>query len=52
MKYPRSPHEKVGGIVHFGRMLDKIRLKAAGELHPDLHENIGIGFDMRYIILR
>jgi Domain of unknown function (DUF5069) len=47
MKYPRSPYEKVGGIVHFGRMLDKIRLKAAGELHSDLHENVGIGFDKR-----
>ena len=22
----RSPREKVGGILHFGRMLDKIRL--------------------------
>ena len=47
MNYPRSPHEKMGGIVYFGRMLDKIRLKAAGELHPDLHENVGIGFDKR-----
>lgn len=47
MKYPRSPHEKVGGIVYFGRMLDKIRLKAAGELHPDLHQNVGFGFDKR-----
>jgi gluconokinase len=47
MKYPRSPHEKVGGVVYFGRMLDKIRLKAAGELPPDLHENIGKGFDKR-----
>lgn len=28
----RSPHDEVGGIVHFGRMLDKIRLKAAGRL--------------------
>jgi len=47
MKYPRSPHEKVGGIFYFGRMLDKIRLKAGGELHPDLHQNLGIGFDKR-----
>jgi Domain of unknown function (DUF5069) len=47
MKYPRSPHKKVGGIVYFGRMLDKIRLKAAGELPPDLHKNISIGFDKR-----
>ena len=25
----------VGGIVYFGRMLDKIRLRAAGQLPPD-----------------
>jgi gluconokinase len=30
----RSPFDQVGGIVYFGRMLDKIRLHAAGEL-PD-----------------
>lgn len=36
MKVPglRSSSEKVGGIVFFGRMLDKIRLRAAGRL-PD-----------------
>jgi hypothetical protein len=28
----RSPFEQVGGIVYFGRMLDKIRLNAAGKL--------------------
>jgi len=34
MKVPglRSDYEKVGGIVYFGRMIDKIRLKAAGRL--------------------
>jgi hypothetical protein len=47
MTYPRSPREPVGGIVYFGRMVDKIRLKAAGTLHPDLHQNLGIGFDKR-----
>ncbi len=47
MKYPRSPQERVAGIVYFGRMLDKIRLRAAGELHPDLQANLGIGFDQR-----
>jgi len=47
MTYPRSPHEKVGGIVYFGRMLDKIRLKHAEQLHPDLHQNLGGGFDKR-----
>ena len=36
MKVPglRSSYERVGGIVFFGRMLDKIRLQAAGELPP------------------
>ena len=28
----RSPFEKVGGIVYFGRMLDKIRLYESGKL--------------------
>jgi hypothetical protein len=49
MKYPRSPYEKVGGIVYFGRMLDKIRLKHACELPPDLHQNLGGGFDKRCV---
>lgn len=30
----RGPHEKVGGIVYFGRALDKIRLHAEGRLPP------------------
>jgi len=30
----RGPAEQVGGLVYFGRMLDKIRLAAAGKL-PD-----------------
>ena len=47
MKVPglRSPHDMVGGIVHFGRMLDKIRLHAANKLPPDYHKNLGVGFD-------
>ena len=49
MIYPRSPHEKVGGLVYFGRMLDKIRLKHAEQLHPELHQNLGAGFDKRCV---
>ena len=49
MKYPRSPKDPIGGIVYFGRMVDKIRLMAAGELHPDLQENLGTGFDQRTV---
>jgi gluconokinase len=34
MKVPglRSDYNRIGGIVYFGRMLDKIRLKGAGRL--------------------
>jgi gluconokinase len=49
MKHPRSPREQVGGIVYFGRMIDKIRLMAAGDLHTDLHKNLGSGFDDRCV---
>jgi len=41
----RSPFEKVDDLFYFGRMLDKIRLHAKRELHPDYHANLGKGFD-------
>ena len=41
----RSPAAKVGGIVYFGRMLDKIRLHAKNELPADYQPNLGKGFD-------
>ena len=37
----RSPYSKVGRLVYFGRMLDKIRLHAAGKLPEDYHANLG-----------
>ena len=37
----RSPYAKVGRLVYFGRMLDKIRLHAAGKLPPDYVANLG-----------
>ena len=44
----RSPYEKVGRLVYFGRMLDKIRLQAAGRLPADEYgANLGKGFDGR-----
>jgi gluconokinase len=43
----RSPYAKVGRIVYFGRMLDKIRLHAAGKLPGDYLANLGKGFDER-----
>lgn len=45
----RSPHEKTGGIFYFGRMLDKIRLHAAGALPADYIPNLGDGFDGRCV---
>lgn len=41
----RSPSVKVGGVVHFGRMLDKIRAHAAGQLPAEYQANLGKGFD-------
>ena len=45
----RSPSEKVGGLFYFGRMLDKIRLHAQGELASDYHPNLGKGFDEKCV---
>src|SRR5271169_6652048 len=49
MKIPglRGPHEMVGGLVYFGRMLDKIKLHAQGKLPADYHQALGGGFDSR-----
>jgi hypothetical protein len=46
-RYPCSPYDKTGGIVYFARMLDKIRLHAAGELSAAYTENLGVAFDAR-----
>lgn len=37
----RSPYVKVGRLVYFGRMLDKIRLHAAGALPSEYQANLG-----------
>ena len=43
MRIPGLRHsaEQVGGIVFFGRMLDKIRLHAQGKLPPDYKHGTG-----------
>ena len=41
----RSPGAKVEGLVYFGRMLDKIRVHAKGELPIEYQPNLGRGFD-------
>jgi gluconokinase len=43
----RSPAAKLGGLVYFGRMLDKIRLHDRGELPADYQPNLGKGFDAK-----
>jgi gluconokinase len=37
----RSAHARVGRLIHFGRMLDKIRLNARGELPQDYVATVG-----------
>ena len=41
----RSPYDKIGGLVYFGRMLDKIRSHARRELPVEYVVNLGKGFD-------
>ena len=41
----RSPYDKIGGLVYFGRMLDKIRSNARRELPVAYALNLGKGFD-------
>lgn len=43
----RSPFIRVGPLVYFGRMLDKIRAHAKSELPSDYQANLGKGFDER-----
>jgi gluconokinase len=43
----RSSYARVGRLVYFGRMLDKIRLHSKGALPSDYHANLGGGFDAR-----
>ena len=41
----RSPCDKVGGLVYFGRMIDQIRAHSKGELPPEYQSNLGKGLD-------
>src|SRR5687767_6721189 len=45
----RSPYAQVSGIRYFGRMLDKIRLEAGGQLPSEYKANLGGGFDARCV---
>lgn len=46
---PRSTLDETEGLSYFARLLDKIRLHAAGKLDPAYHENLGRGADRRLV---
>lgn len=46
-QFPSDPRVTVGGLFYFGRMLDKIRKHARGELRDDYLPNLGKGMDSR-----
>lgn len=43
---PPSPKTEIDGLPYFPRLCAKVRLFAAGELHPDLHDNLGLYMDL------
>jgi gluconokinase len=50
-RFPRSPYDATKGLVYFPRMLDKIRINAAGQLPKGYAEHLGEGFDGRCLRL-
>lgn len=46
-QYPRSPREKVGGMVHLGRLFDKVRLRHRGLIQN--YNYLTTGFD-KYLL--
>lgn len=51
-QFPVSDHQKTRGVVYFARMIDKIRLHAAGKLPGDFDAHLGYtdktSFDSRF----
>jgi uncharacterized protein DUF5069 len=46
-QFPCSPYLATRGLVYFARMIDKIRLHAAGHLPEIYHKHLGTDFDGR-----
>ncbi len=46
-QYPRSPKEQVGGLCHLGRLIDKIRMRNAGQIQD--YNYLTVGFD-KYLL--
>jgi hypothetical protein len=42
----RSPYQKVAGLYHLARMLDKIRLHQSGQLPGEYHPNLGLSIGL------
>ena len=49
MKGLRSPYDKVGGLVFFGRLLDKIRLQAQRQLPQEWETGVAVSADGRCV---
>ena len=47
MKYPRSPKAQVNGLCHLGRLIDKIRMRNAGQIKD--YNYLTVGFD-KYLL--
>lgn len=45
--YPRSPKVLLGGIAHLGRLIDKVRLRNAGQIQD--YNYLTVGFD-KYLV--
>jgi gluconokinase len=43
---PRSPRDEIDGMPYFPRLCHKVRLHAAGRLHPQYQGNLGGGCDL------
>jgi hypothetical protein len=43
---PRSPRDEIDGVLYFPRLCHKVRLHAAGRLHPQYQANLGGGMDL------
>lgn len=46
-QYPRSPKIRLGNIAHLGRIIDKVRLRQAGQIQD--YNYLTVGFD-RYLL--
>lgn len=47
VQYPRSPKEQVGGLCHLPRLIDKVRMRNAGQIQD--YNYLTAGFD-KYLL--